>query len=273
MSSTPQRLHPEQVAAYLERIGVPGPLKPDADALHRLHSAHLHTVPFENLSIHLGEDMSLDVAALYDKIVLRRRGGFCYELNGLFAVLLESLGYRVRRMSVRTFSAERGFSPPADHLALRAVDEDGGTWLVDVGFGRHTEYPLRFDERGEQTDPGGRYRIAEYEDGELDVLRDGEVQYRVDPRGLALNDFETALWWQRTSPKAHFTQSLICSMLTDDGGRVTLSGRRLIKTDATGQRDEVELGSDEEVLAAYRERFGIELKQVPELRSGWSAQP
>ncbi|NUR31618.1 MAG: arylamine N-acetyltransferase [Catenulispora sp.] len=266
-------MHPEQVAAYLERIGVAGPLKPDAETLHRLHSAHLHTVPFENLSIHLGENMSLDIADLYDKIVLRRRGGFCYELNGLFAVLLESLGYRVRRMSVRTFSAERGFSPPADHLALHVADEGGTAWLVDVGFGRHTEFPLKFDDRGEQTDPGGRFRITQYEDGDLDVLRDGEVQYRADPRGLALSDFETALWWQRTSPKSHFTQSLICSMLTDDGGRVTVSGSKLIKTDAAGQRDELELGGDEEVLAAYRERFGIEMKQVPELRGAWRPQP
>jgi N-hydroxyarylamine O-acetyltransferase len=265
MSSTPQRLHPEQVAAFLERIGVPGPLKPDAETLRRLHLAHLQTVPFENLSIHLGEDMSLDVGALYDKIVSRRRGGFCYELNGLFAVVLEALGYRVHRMSVRTFNPERGFSPPADHLALRVVDEAGGAWLADVGFGRHTHYPLRFDDRGEQPDPGGLFRITEYEDGDLDVLREGEAQYRVDPRPLALGDFRMALWWQRTSPETLFTQSLVCSMLTEDGGRVTLSGRKVVTTDAVG-RQEKELGDDAEVLAAYRELFGIEVDRVPEVR-------
>ncbi|GAA1972521.1 arylamine N-acetyltransferase family protein [Catenulispora subtropica] len=267
MSSTPQRLHPEQVVSYLERIGVTGPLEPDAESLRRLHSAHLHTVPFENLSIHLGEDMSLDVGALYEKIVTRRRGGFCYELNGLFAVLLESLGYRVRRMSVRTFSPDHGFSPPADHLALHVTDQDGTAWLTDVGFGRHTEYPLRFDDRGEQADPGGLFRITEYEDGELDVLRVGEQQYRIDPRALALSDFKVAMWWQRTSPEALFTRNLICSVLTDDGGRVSLSGRRLVTTAADpADRTEKELGTDGEVLAAYRELFGIELDRVPEVR-------
>jgi N-hydroxyarylamine O-acetyltransferase len=255
------------VAAYLERIGVAGPLKPDADSLRRIHSAHLHAVPFENLSIHLGEDMSLDVQALYEKIVNRRRGGFCYELNGLFAVVLEALGYRVRRNSARTFNPERGFSAPMDHLALHVVDDAGDSWLADVGFGRHTEYPLRFDDRGEQRDTGGLFRIAEYEDGELDVLREGEVQYRVDPRALALSDFVPAMWWQRTSPQSHFTQSLICSRLTTGGGRATLSGRKLIVTDADGGRQEKELASDEEVLATYREVFGFTVPRVPEVRA------
>jgi len=268
MPTTPHRLLPNQVTAYLERIGVPGPLKPDADTLRQLHSAHLHTIPFENLGIHLDEDMSLDAAALYDKIVVRRRGGFCYELNGLFAVLLESLGYRVQRISARTFTAEQGFSPPLDHLALRVADEAGDVWLADVGYGRHTEFPLAFGERAEQPDPGGRFRIAEYEDGELDVLREGEVQYRVDPRPLVLSDFTMAMWWHRTSPQSHFTQSLICSRLTSDGGRVSLSGRKLVTTDATGSRQEKELASDDDVLAAYRELFGIKLMRVPEVRGG-----
>ncbi|NUR61276.1 MAG: arylamine N-acetyltransferase [Catenulispora sp.] len=270
MSSTPQRLHPEQVAAFLERIGITGPLKPDADFLHRIHSAHLHAVPFENLSIHLGEDMSLDVQALYEKIVTRHRGGFCYELNGLLAVVLEGLGYRVHRLSARTFSAERGFSAPMDHLVLRVVDNAGESWLADVGYGRHTVYPLRYQDRTDQRDPGGLFRITEYEDGELDVLREGEAQYRVDPRPLALSDFVPAMWWQRTSPQALFTQSLICSMQTEGegGGRVSLSGRKLIITDADGGRQEKELASDEEVLAAYRELFGFALTRVPHVRAG-----
>ena len=85
--------------AYLRRIGITGPLRADTRTLKRLHRQHLVTVPFENLSIHMGEPVSLDLAALYDKIVRRRRGGFCYELNGLFAELLRRLGYRVTLLS------------------------------------------------------------------------------------------------------------------------------------------------------------------------------
>ena len=87
-------------------------------------------------------------------------------------------------MSARTFSAARGYSPPLDHLALQVVDDAGTTWLADVGFGRHTEFPLRFDDRADQKDPGGLFRIAENDDAELTILRDGEAEYRVDPKPL-----------------------------------------------------------------------------------------
>src|SRR5439155_2799294 len=132
-----------------------------------LHRAHLLAVPFENLSIHLGEPISLAPEDLFDKIVTRRRGGFCYELNGAFALLLEALGARVARLAARVYGDGRP-GPPFDHLAL-AVYLDGGPWLADVGFGRHTTYPLRFDERGEQDDPGGRFRLVDAPDGDLDV--------------------------------------------------------------------------------------------------------
>ena len=255
-------LVPEQIAAYLDRIGVAErPATPDADTLRRLHSAHLHTVPFENLSIHLDEPVSLDGAALFEKIVLRRRGGFCYELNGLFALLLEAVGYRVHRMSARTFSTAHGYSPPLDHLVLQVTDTAGDTWLADVGFGRHTEFPLRFDDRTDQKDPGGLFRIAENDDAEFTVLHDGEAQYRVDPKPLALADFTQACWWQCTSPDSHFTQSLVCSRLTD-GGRLTLTGEELITTDGAGRRVE-EVVSDQQLLALLREHFGIELARAP----------
>lgn len=260
-------LNHEQVAAYLERIGVAAgpyatnPNAADAETLRRLHSAHLHTVPFENLSIHLDEPVVLDGAALFEKVVERRRGGFCYELNGLFALLLEALGYRVHRLSARTFSAAHGYSPPLDHLALHVTDTSGDTWLADVGFGRHTEFPLRFTDHADQKDPGGLFRIAENDDAEFTVLRDGEAQYRVDPKPLALADFTQACWWQCTSPESHFTQNVICSRLTDDG-RLTLTGDQLITTDGAGRRVE-EITSDEQLLALLRGRFGIELARTP----------
>jgi N-hydroxyarylamine O-acetyltransferase len=254
-------LSAEQIAAYLDRIGVAGPLKTDADTLHR---AHVMTVPFENLSIHLpGEEVSLDLAALVDKVITRRRGGFCYELNGLFAALLETVGYRVDRMSARTYSTKNGaFGPPLDHLALRVTDAAGDVWLADVGFGKHSELPLAYDERGEQNDPFGTLQIVETDAGELDILLDGEPQYRVDPRTLSLADFEIGRWWQVTSPTSHFRQGLLCSLPTP-GGRVTLNGRKLTTTDADGKHAEI-LRDDAAVLAAYRELFGIELTVVPE---------
>src|SRR5688500_2931419 len=90
---------PLDVNAYLNRIGYQGPLEPSAQTLRDLHVAHLRTVPFENLSIHSHEPIVLDDAALFEKVVQRRRGGFCYELNGLFTALLRSLGFEVEMLS------------------------------------------------------------------------------------------------------------------------------------------------------------------------------
>jgi N-hydroxyarylamine O-acetyltransferase len=250
-------------AAYLARAGLPWPLVLDAGALRDLHRAHLMAVPFENLSIHLGEPISLDEADLMDKIVTRRRGGFCYELNGAFGCLLERLGARVTRVSARVYGEDGGLGPPFDHLALVVRLPDGtGPWLADVGFGSHSTYPLLTDVRAEQADPGGRFLLAGTPDGDIDVVKDGQPQYRFEGRDRALVDFVPTCWWQQTSPRSHFTRSVICSRLTEDG-RISISGRTLIRTTAEQRAEEI-LPDDQAVLAAYREHFGIDLGTVPE---------
>jgi N-hydroxyarylamine O-acetyltransferase len=251
----------EAVAGYLQRIGVTRPGAGDAAALRVLHRAHQLAVPFENLSIHLGEPISLDSGDLFGKIVTRRRGGFCYELNGLFALLLEALGMRVQRVAARVYGGGE-LSPPFDHLALFVQPTDGsGPWLADVGFGRHSDYPLLLGGRDEQDDPAGRFQLAEADEGDLDVLKDGEPQYQIEPRERSLADFVPTCWWQQTSPQSHFVQGPVCTLLTESG-RMTISGRTLIET--TGEsRTETELASDEALLAAYRDRFGILLDRVP----------
>ncbi|MFJ9691183.1 arylamine N-acetyltransferase [Kitasatospora sp. NPDC101183] len=250
----------DQQQAYLDRIGVADPGEPGAGNLARLQEAHLRAVPFENLSIHLGEPVVLDPAALVEKVVQRRRGGFCYELNGAFAELLRSLGYEVSLLAARVFDGER-LGPPFDHLALRV--DLAEPWLVDVGFGRFALHPLRLDERGEQADPYGRFAIGPSgEDGELDVLRGGEPQYRIDQRSYELSDFAPTCWWQTTSPQSHFTRSTTCSLPTGGGGRTTLSGTRLIRTAPDGTRTEEQL-TDGGAIAAYREHFGITLDRLP----------
>src|ERR1051325_8331232 len=138
-----------QAAAYLARIGAePGPAT--AETLHALQLAHLTTVPFENLSIHLGEPIPLTEDALYDKIVERRRGGFCYEVNGLFAALLTHLGYSLTMHEVRVYWNGR-LGVPFDHLALRV--ELDRPWLVDVGFGGFADRPRRLGTPAERLRP------------------------------------------------------------------------------------------------------------------------
>jgi N-hydroxyarylamine O-acetyltransferase len=250
----------KELDAYLARIGADRPARADAAALRELQLRHLLAVPFENLSIHLGEPIVLEPAALLDKLVRRRRGGFCYELNGAFADLLATLGFGVTLLAARVFG-EDGPGPPFDHLALHVEVDGDGPWLADVGFGRHSSYPLRLDSRDEQADPGGTFRLAETADGDLDVIKDGQPQYRLEPRPRSLADFEPTCWWQQTSPRSHFTRSLVCSRLTGDG-RVTLSDRTLIRT-AGDRREERTLTGDAEVLEAYRTWFGIVLDRLP----------
>jgi len=129
------------VAGYLGRIGARRPTEPSLAGLRVLQERHLATVPFENLSIHLGEWIRLDEDALVDKVVRRGRGGFCYELNGAFAALLTALGYRVSLVSAQVYSPDGELSAPFDHMAL--LVDLAEPWLVDVGFGRFSRWPLR----------------------------------------------------------------------------------------------------------------------------------
>jgi N-hydroxyarylamine O-acetyltransferase len=254
-------LDEETAAAYLRRIGVTPPVTADAAAVSLLHQAHQRAVPFENLSIHLAEPISLEPGDLVSKIVRRQRGGFCYELNGLFALLLETLGAGVTRVAARVYG-DSGLGPPFDHLALIVRPADGtGPWLADVGFGSHSDYPLLLDDRGEQDDPAGRFRLADAPDGDVDVLKDGRPQYRFERRERVLADFVPTCWWQQTSPQSHFTAGTICSRLTPEG-RVSISDRTLIQTSGS-LRTEQHLADDNALLAAYREHFGITLSRVP----------
>jgi N-hydroxyarylamine O-acetyltransferase len=262
-------MHIREIDGYLHRLGIgPGerPTAPTAEVLRDLHLRHLRTVPFENLSIHLGEEIVLEEDRLVDKVVGARRGGFCYELNGAFAVLLGGLGFEVTLLAARVHGDAGRLGIPYDHLALRVRTADGAQWLADVGFGAHSHYPLAFTDKGEQKDPGGVFRIVEA-GTDLDVVLNGRPQYRLEVRPRELGDFVTGAWWHSTSPRSHFVQSLVCSKVTEDGGRITLSGRSFKVTGADGTREERELGTDEEVLAVYRERFGIELDRVPTVRN------
>ncbi|MEO3973373.1 arylamine N-acetyltransferase [Streptomyces sp. CAU 1734] len=247
--------------AYLRRIGADRPDRAGLDALRDLQLRHLRTVPFENLSVHLGEEIVLAEDALVAKIVDRRRGGFCYELNGAFAALLRSVGFPVRLLQARVHGDGGELGVPYDHLALLVETGDGGRMLADVGFGDHAHFPLAFDERGEQSDPAGVFRFAETEHGDLDLYRDGRPRLRLETRPQVLDDFRAGAWWHSTSPLSPFTRSPVCSRLTGDG-RITLSGATLVTT-VRGLRGEEPLEDDAAVLAAYRDHFGLSLDRLP----------
>lgn len=237
-----------QVAAYLARIGATR-----VDSLGDLQEKHLVAVPFENLSIHLDEPVVLDSDALFDKVVTRRRGGFCYELNGLFAELLRALDYDVTMLAASVYDGRGGLGPPFDHLCL-VVDDH---YLVDVGFGRFAGRPLRLDTARTQHDAEGRFKVRRGS-REITVFMDDQPQYVAERWSRELADFIPTCWWQTTSPDSHFTQRTVCTRRTPDG-RVTISDGRLVVTDPSGRFEE----EVSDLVVAYSEHFGITIDRAP----------
>lgn len=245
--------------AYLQRIGYRGTLAPDLQTLESLHQAHLYAVPFENLDIHLGREIVLDDERLFRKIVEKRRGGFCYELNSVFAQLLRAVGFRVTMLSAGVMSESGDFGPDFDHMALMVDLEE--RWLVDVGFGDSFRAPIRLDERGEQRQGEESFRI-DAEGKNLIYLRsqDGEwkPQYLFTLRARQLSDYEEMCRYHQTSPESPFTKKRVCTLATPEG-RITLSERRLITTvgDLRTERDLTE----EEYCAVLLRDFGMDITE------------
>jgi N-hydroxyarylamine O-acetyltransferase len=242
----------------LERINYHGPVEPTAETLRALQVAHLRAVPFENLSIHSGEPVVLDDESLFDKIVTRRRGGFCYELNGLFGALLRELGFKVTMLSAGVATGPDGFGPDFDHMVLMVELED--RWLVDVGFGDSFIEPLLLDKREDQVQGDRAYRIVP--DGTHLIMmqrigdNDWQPQYRFSLQPHEYADYAEMCRYHQTSPESHFTKARLCSRATESG-RLTLSGMRFITTGPGGSRDEQTLAGEEECATALREHFGI----------------
>jgi N-hydroxyarylamine O-acetyltransferase len=246
------------IKAYLERINYTGPLAVSAEALRLLQVAHLRAVPFENLSIHSGEPIVLNDEALFEKIVRRRRGGFCYELNGLFAALLRGLGFDVAMLSAQVANSEGVFGSDFDHMTL--VVTLGERWLVDVGFGDSFLEPLRIDEEEQTAANRSHWIVREGEKLILAQRSDGDEwmpQYRFTLKPYQYPDYFEMCRYHQTSDQSHFTRARICSRATPEG-RISLSDFRFIET-AGGKKQERLLTNQEEYARILREHFGIVL--------------
>lgn len=251
--------------AYCDRIGYAGSRQPTLETLRHLHRAHMLSVPFENLDIPLAIPIVLDEAAFYQKVVGDRRGGFCYELNGLFAALLKHLGFRVTYLAGAVFkSGQPGnrFS----HLALRVDLET--PWLVDVGFGDSSLAPISLapdathpNNPGQDGHNGATYRCLTTETGWLlQEKRPNQAwapQYQVANTPRQLADFEDACRFMQVSPESIFTQKTICSRATPEG-RVTLANDRLIQTQQ-GTRKQRAIATPTDYRHTLATHFGITL--------------
>lgn len=232
--------------AYLRRIGVPATsLKPDLDTLCYLQQQHLLHVPFENIDIHNRVPFLLDTAWFYEKIVLRQRGGYCYECNGLFFELLAQIGFRVRMISCRVLH-RRHIGLEFDHMAL-VVTIDDADWLVDVGFGDFSLKPLPLQNQLEASRVP-TYGVEFY--GGLDAAQylsagkwsEAAQQYKpvyiFTTAAHKLADFAAMNLFHQTSADSHFTRNLICSKPTSSG-RISLLNNRLIVQDNGSKKEDL----------------------------------
>lgn len=263
---------------YLGRLGVdPDRVRrPDYDALAHLQRTHVTAVPFENLAIvgdpvgpRDGDGVSLAVPALYDKLVARRRGGFCFELNGLFAWLLTQLGFEPDRLAARIVSdGEPG--PPACHHTIGVTLPGRGQgarraqrYIVDVGLGTPAmRRPLPLDGDAHEDEIGVAWRAIESDRPDADYL----VQYRspgddswtdrylVRDKPRDLDYFEATCDHLATAPESPFTGDPIVSIATERG-HVKLSGDTLTRTSG-GETHEEHVTAEEWHDVLERE-FGV----------------
>jgi arylamine N-acetyltransferase len=248
---------------YFDRIGYRGVAEPNLDVLQGLVTAHTQTIPFENLDPLMGVPVDdLSPEALTDKLVRRRRGGYCFEHNGLMGYVLAAVGFRVRRFGGRVvWMAAPGAAMPAQTHTVLAVTLPGsqGSYLVDVGFGGQTPTsPLRIETGSVQQTTREPYRLEDRGDGLLlRALIRGEwvALYEFVPRTLPEIDLKVASWFVSTYPSSHFVTGLMVARVTDDG-RLNLAGRDLTihRADAS---EKVRLKDAAAVVDTLSERFGI----------------
>ncbi|MCG8329250.1 MAG: arylamine N-acetyltransferase [Chitinophagales bacterium] len=217
------------ISYYLNRINYTGALAPNLEVLNHLQKQHLLNIPFENLDIHTNTTIKLDTSLIYDKIINRKRGGFCYELNGLFYQLLGKLGFTVRMISARVYDKEKGYGQEYDHLAIMTLI-DGEEFLTDVGFGEFVFHPLKFKEGVIQEDERGPFFIDQYESDyyRVNKLKDGESipQYIFTIKSRSYREFEEMAHYHQTNPASHFTHKRFLGIPTENG-RITLVNNKL----------------------------------------------
>lgn len=255
-----------ELSAYLNRIRFDGSARPDLATLRAIHRAHQYAVPFEDLDVLLRRPVVLDLEANYNKIVCQRRGGWCYELNGVMGWALEQIGFEVMRMSAGVMRVRAGDAQLGNHLCLLvSLDQ---RYLVDVGFGGSLVEPLpliasqREDRpyRLELTELNDSYwRFAEIAHGAGDAF---SFDFRVAPADEAL--LARKCQFLQTDPASPFVQNLVVQRRTADM-HLSLRGRVLQAIHAT-RVDKKLLNSADELVATLRDCFDLD---TPEAASLW----
>ncbi|WP_448683081.1 arylamine N-acetyltransferase family protein [Pseudomonas nicosulfuronedens] len=250
-----------QLDATLARLGLPAERpEPTLANLDRLIVAALHHLPFENLDVLLDKPIQIEPDAVFAKVVEGQRGGYCFELNSLFARLLASLDYRVTLLVARVRWGLPADAPltPQTHLLLR-IDLAEGPHLVDIGFGGPASpraLPLRVDQ-----ELAGGWRIAGSLDGELEMATRStsawQTLYRFTLEPQHWTDYTMRNWYTSTYPQSVFRNSLRVA-LSEEGARLSLFNGQFIRRCADGEVEQHSIESADELLSVLCERFHLQ---------------
>jgi N-hydroxyarylamine O-acetyltransferase len=248
---------------YLARIGYGGPREPTLAVLASIHALHPAAIPFENLDPLLGRPVGLDLESLQAKMVVGRRGGYCFEQNGLLKAALEAIGFSVTGLAARVRWASPPEAPdgPRSHMALR-VDLEEGAYIADVGFGGHiVSAPLALRTQIEQSAPASVLRFVGGEPdftlqlrlptGWRDVYR-----FTLEPQLAA--DYAVGSWFTATHPSSPFVANLLCERLTPER-RLSLFNTRLTERRPDGTLSERTIGGPDELGETLGQGFAITL--------------
>jgi N-hydroxyarylamine O-acetyltransferase len=252
--------------AYLQRIDYRDEPRADLATLVAIHRAHTEAIVFENLDIQLGLGVSLNAEALQDKIVTRRRGGYCFEQNTLFALALAAVGFAPRTLEARVRQGSKGSLRPRTHMVL-VVPCAGREWLADVGFGGDgLVEPIALD--GEIFEQAGcAYRLVA--EGPVRVLQratgdDWEDLYAILPDAVHPIDLEVANWYTSTHPQSAFVLNLTAQRCIGDRRHIL---RNLTYTISGHGWEETRAVARDELLQLLRDVFALELPADARLRA------
>ncbi len=249
-----------KLESYLNRIGIEKIKNPSLEFLSELQSRHLLSIPFEDLDIPQ-KRIELDINKIYKKIIPTRRGGFCYELNGLFHWLLTSLGFKVDMLSARVFNSKKNeFGPDFDHMTLLVhFSKIDKYYLVDVGFGDSFRIPIEIG-GGEVNDISGHYKIERGNNSLELLLENGNSwvpQYSFSLSPKKLDDYQDMCDFQQDSPTSSFRTGMLCTIATETG-RITLSNNSLTITESDS-KDKISFESKDEFNFYLKKYFNIEI--------------
>lgn len=248
------------IQKYLHRIGIDNIPPPTLESLFLLQKNHLLNIPFENLDIHRNRKIILEEKKLFKKIVIEKRGGFCHELNGLFFLLLKNLGFEVKRISAQVFGSNETFGKPYDHTAIIAK-VDKAEWLCDVGFGKFTFEPLKFNLDEVQTDGYNFFKITKLNHRFHIVMIQEEngnwkYGYKFTKKHREVSEYIPMCNWLQTSPESNFTQQKRITIPTKGGGRITLADE-VLKITKGKKVTEKPVKNDEEFYRYLEKYFGM----------------